>query len=70
MTEKKPNKIQANIEDYTNFVIEGLIGIKGTSKSDVVSYIIKEWISINSNLLTEMDLSVRSWRGKNNKPTY
>jgi hypothetical protein len=64
MIEKKPNKIQANIEDYTNFVIEGLIGIKGTSKSDVVSCIIKEWITTNFNLLTEMDLSVRNWRGK------
>jgi len=29
---KKPNKIQANVEEYSNFVIEGLIEIKGKSK--------------------------------------
>ncbi len=65
MTEKKkPFKVQTNIEDYTNFVIEGLVGIKGTSKSDVVSYIIKEWISNNYSLLDEMDISVKNWKAK------
>ena len=59
---KKTFKIQSNVEEYTYFVLEGLINIKGTSISDVVSYVIKSWIDQNSNLLETMSLSVKNWR--------
>ncbi len=60
--EKKAFKIQSNAEEYTNFVLEGLINIKGTSKSDVISYILKSWIDDNAKLLSEMELSVKDWK--------
>ena len=59
--EKKTFKIQSSVEEYTFFVLEGLINIKGTSISDVVSYVIKSWIDQNSNLLEKMGLSVKDW---------
>ncbi len=60
-------KIQSSVEEYTYFVLEGLIGNKGTSKSDVVSYIIKSWIDTNIQLLKEYDLSFKDFKkAKNN----
>ena len=55
-------KIQSTVEEYTSFVLEGLINIKGTSTSDVVSYILKSWIDENDKLLEGMGLSVKDWR--------
>ena len=60
-------KIQSNVEEYSNFIIEGLIGTKGTSKSDVVSYIMKSWIDNNIPLLKEYDLSFRDFKETKNK---
>ena len=59
---KRQFKAQANIEAYTHFVLKGLIGIKGTSISDVVSFILKSWIGENYDLLEKMKLSVKDWR--------
>ena len=56
------HKIQSTVEDYTYFVLERLINIKGTSISDVVSYIIKSWIDHNDNLLEGYGLSVKDWK--------
>jgi hypothetical protein len=52
-------KVQANVEEYTHFVVENLIGIKGTNSSDVVSYVLKEWISEHRDELKDYGLSVR-----------
>ena len=52
-------KVQANVEEYTHFIIENLIGIKGTNSSDVVSFILKEWISEHRDELKDYGLSVR-----------
>jgi hypothetical protein len=61
---KETFKIQSNVEEYTYYVLDGLIRIKGTSISDVVSYVIKSWIDQNKDLLESMGLSVDSWRNK------
>ena len=55
----KSFKVQANVEEYTHFVVENLIGIKGTNSSDVVSFILKEWISEHRDELKDYGLSVR-----------
>lgn len=62
MANQNSYKVQSNVESYSNFVLEGLIGIKGTSKSDSVSYIIKSWIDANAQLLSEWQLSVKDWK--------
>lgn len=59
---KKPYKVQSTVEEYTYFVINGLVNIKGTSASDVVSYIIRSWIDNNDKLLEGMGLSVKDWK--------
>ncbi len=60
--ETKAHKVQSSVEEYTNFVLTGLIGIKGTSKSHVISFIIKSWITANSELLENYGLSVKDWK--------
>jgi len=55
----KTHKIQANVEDYSHFVVENLIGIKGTNSSDVLSFILKEWISEHREELKEYGLVVK-----------
>ena len=64
---KKTYKVQSTVEEYTFFVLEGLVNIKGTSTSDVVSYIIKSWIDKNDNLLEGMGLSVKDWKKSKEK---
>ena len=59
---KKQYKAQASVEAYTHYVLKGLVGIKGTSISDVVSHILRTWIDQNRDLLKEYDLSVQDWR--------
>lgn len=59
MTSKK---VQCTVDKYTDFVISGLIGIKGTSKADVTSYILKAWIDQNAGLLKDFELSVPDWK--------
>ena len=54
-------KVQCTIDQYTDFVIDGLITVKGTSRSDVASYILKSWIDMNISLLTEYQLSYSHW---------
>ena len=64
---KKAYKVQSTVEEYTFFVLEGLVNIKGTSTSDVVSYIIKSWIDKNDKLLEGMGLSVKDWKKSKEK---
>ena len=63
-TPKKQYKAQATVEAYTYFVIKGLVGIKGTSISDVVSHFIRTWIEQNHELLKEYELTVQDWRNQ------
>ena len=64
---KKTYKVQSSVEEYTFFVLEGLVNIKGTSVSDVVSYIIRSWIDSNDKLLQGMGLSVTDWKNSKKK---
>lgn len=55
-------KIQGNVESYTNFVVHELVDIKGRSPSDVVSFIVKDWIGDHQDELTEYGIDVPTWR--------
>ena len=53
-------KLQVYTEKYTKYVIQKLIGIKGKSESDVVNFIIKDWIGDHQEELREYEISVKN----------
>jgi len=55
-------KVQSSVDAYTNFVLNGLVGSKGTSVSNVVSYIIKSWIENNDEQITSNKLTIADWK--------
>ncbi len=42
---KNSYKLQGTVTPYTLYVLENLIGIKGTSEGDVADHLIQEWIT-------------------------
>jgi len=58
------HKTSTVLESYSFFVVEELIGIKGTNISDVVNYVVKDWISEHTDELREYGISVKEWRSK------
>ena len=53
-------KIQVYTEDYTKYVVQKLKRIKGKSESDVVNFIIKDWIGDHLEELKEYGISVNN----------
>ena len=49
-------------EAYTNFVIEMLVDIKGKSKSDVVNFILKDWMGDHLEELEKDGITVKEAR--------
>ncbi len=64
---KKACKIQSSVEGYTYHVLENLVGIHGTSISDVVSFLIKSWIKDNAKELDSWGLGIKDYRGHKEK---
>lgn len=64
---KASHKVQSNIEGYSLFVLKGLIDIHGKSVSDVVSFLIKNWIHDNGDTLESYGLSVKDWKKEEKK---
>jgi len=52
------NKLQVYTEGYTKFVIQQLVDIKGKSESDVVNFIVKDWIGDHLDELERYGVSV------------
>lgn len=57
-------KIQGNVEKYTHYVVNQLVGIKGRGSSDVVAFIVKDWIGDHREELKEYGIDVVSWKSK------
>lgn len=57
-------KIQGNVEEYTNYVVNQLVRIKGRGPSDVVAFIVKDWIGDHRDELKEYGIDVASWKSK------
>ncbi len=55
-------KIQGNVEAYTSFVVNELVGIKGRNPSDVVAFIVKDWIGDHREELKEYGIDVSTWK--------
>jgi hypothetical protein len=62
MTKEKSAKVQSSIKGYTLFVLDGLVGIYGKTRSEVVGYILKSWIRDDRNELKENSLGIMDWR--------
>lgn len=58
-------KIQGNVEAYTHYVINELVGIKGRNPSDVVVFIVKNWIGEHQAELKEYGIDVATWKSIN-----
>lgn len=46
-------------DGYTEYVVGRLVGIKGRSKSDVVNFIIRNWIEGNKNELDTIGINMQ-----------
>jgi hypothetical protein len=57
----KVHKLQASVEDFTNYVVHGLVGIKGRSAADVTAFILKDWIGDHQDELARYGIDVASW---------
>lgn len=55
-------KVQTQAAAYPHFVIRSLVGIKGTSMSAVLDFIIVDWVTKNQEELTSYGISVETWR--------
>jgi len=62
MKEQRSDKVQGYVPSYAKFVVKGLIGILGTNESDVVSFMIRDWISKNQDQLARSNLLIEDWR--------
>lgn len=60
-------KIQGSADEYTMFVINGLIGINGKTKADVVTTLLRLWMHDNADYLKECGLSVKDWKNSTKK---
>jgi len=58
------NQVQARVSLYYKWVIEGLVGRRGKSRSEVLSRIIGEWIEEKEETLTRWGLSVEDFRAE------
>jgi len=56
------HKVQSNIEGYSLYVLKGLVDIHGKSVSDVVSFLVNDWIHENRDTLESYGLSVKDWK--------
>jgi hypothetical protein len=61
-------KIQSQVTDYHEFVINKLIGVEGTSVSDVVARIIGYWINDHQKDLAKSGASRESWQTARTRP--
>lgn len=57
-------RVQPTVDRYTYHVLEKLIGIKGTSVSDVANFILKDWIGDHTDELEKYKITVERKDGK------
>ncbi len=62
--EKKNCKLQATAEPYTCYVVNQLVGIKGRGPSDVVAFIVKDWIGDHRDELADYGIDVPMWQAQ------
>jgi len=53
-------KLQVYTEDYTKYVVQHLVKIVGKSESDVVNFILKQWMLDHREDLKEFGIRVKN----------
>ena len=53
---KGGHRVNAWVDAYTDWVISNLVGYKGTSRTDVASTLLREWITANKGELERLGL--------------
>jgi len=49
-------------EEYTKFVVDGLIQVKGGSRSEVANFMMKDWIDRHKKELDDLGLGLKDYR--------
>ncbi len=60
----KSHKVQPSVDQYTHHVLKKLVGIKGTSVSDVAGFILRDWIGDHIEELEKYKITVERKNGK------
>lgn len=58
------NQVQARVPLYYKWVIEGLVGRRGKSRSEVLSRLIGEWIEAKEETLRKWGLSLEEFQAE------
>lgn len=59
-------KLQVYTEKYTKYVIQHLVDIVGKSESDVVNFVIKQWMMDHGEDLEKWEISVKNAKKEGN----
>ena len=55
-------RVHGVVSSFHKYVVVKLVGIKGTSESDVVGKILDDWITRNVDFLEKAGITVEEWR--------
>ncbi len=57
-------KVQAQVDTYTHWVLDHLVGLRGRSVSDVAYFIIRDWIQDHREELESLGISAQIADGR------
>lgn len=58
------HKIQFNVDAYTKWVLDHLVGVKGRNPGDVAYYILRDWIRSNREELASLGITIEVAGGR------
>lgn len=57
--DKASLKLQAQVDATTRHVLDNLVGVRGRSLSDVIYFVIRQWISEHREELAQMGIRIQ-----------
>lgn len=57
-------KVQAQVDSYTHWVLDHLVGLRGRSVSDVAYFILRDWIQTHREELDSLGISAQIADGR------
>lgn len=57
-------KVQAQVDQYTHWVLDHLVGLRGRSVSDVAYFIMRDWIQTHRDELDSLGISAQIADGR------
>lgn len=58
----KNPQVGITLDGYHRFVVERFKDVLGTSRSDVVQYMVRAWVSDHSEQVRQAGASIEDWR--------